>query len=234
MATILDKIMLQNWKQADQLYNTETMLPISEIQNDVIILKDGGLRSIIKVEWLNLDLRNDDDVFAVLEQYKKFINSLSFPIQILIRNTYLDLSKYINFMQKKINKIKTPLLKEQGKQYVGFLDTINNQQWLIYVKEFYIIVPFYAESDKANMIKKPRWEKLLSVLNSKEGVDKIVSRYRTFIKTRQQLDLRSNLIEEGLRAVGMNTQKLGLEGIVSLLFESYNPSLHVSQAEYKP
>ena len=38
-------------------YNTETMLPISEIRGDTIILKDSGLRAILKVTWLNIDLR---------------------------------------------------------------------------------------------------------------------------------------------------------------------------------
>ena len=79
--------------QSDNLFNTETMLPISEIKNWIVILKDGGLRSIIKVEWLNLDLKNYDEQQVILEQYKRFLNWLSFPIQILVRNTYLDLTE---------------------------------------------------------------------------------------------------------------------------------------------
>ena len=79
----------------DSLFNTEVMLPISEIKDGVIILKDGGLRSILRVEGLNLDLKNYDEQQVVLEQYKRFLNGLSFPIQILIRNTYLDLTDYL-------------------------------------------------------------------------------------------------------------------------------------------
>ncbi|GHV25407.1 MAG: hypothetical protein LBD11_06805 [Candidatus Peribacteria bacterium] len=71
------------------------MLPISEIRDGVVILKDGGLRGIIRVEGLNLDLKNYDEQQVVLEQYKRFLNGLSFPIQILVRNTYLDLTDYL-------------------------------------------------------------------------------------------------------------------------------------------
>ncbi|MBO4203709.1 hypothetical protein J5893_02655 [bacterium] len=71
------------------------MLPISEIRDGTIILKDGGLRGILKVEGLNLDLKNADEQAVVLEQYKRFLNGLDFPIQILVRNTYLDLTDYL-------------------------------------------------------------------------------------------------------------------------------------------
>lgn len=132
----------------------------------------------------------------VLEQYKRFINSLDFPIQILIRNTYLDLTQYIDYMQKSVSKISAPMLRDQGNQYIAFLDKISAQQGLIFVKEFYIVIPYYPDSNKNEMIKKPRWQKLLMVLDTQEGIDKIVSKYRTFIKHRRYLDIRANLVIE--------------------------------------
>lgn len=232
MASLLEEKLIQKGKKSDQLYNTETMLPISEIQEDTVILKDGGLRAIIKVEWLNLDLRNDDETLMVLEQYKRFINSLDFPIQILIRNTYLDLTQYIHHMENSVSKITAPLLKNQWEQYISFLDKISAQQGLIFVKEFYVVVPYYSESNKSDMIKKPRWQKLLMVLDAQDGIDKIVGRYRTFIKHRRQLDVRTNLVIEGLKGAGMRTERLQLKDIVSLLFSSYNPAVHVSQSDF--
>ena len=232
MATALEQVLIQKWKKSDQVYNTETMLPISEIQEDTIILKDGWLRAIIKVNGLNLDLRNDDEVMITLEQYKRFINSLSFPLQILVRNTYLDLTQYINHMQNSISTIDTPLLKEQGDLYVDFLERISSEQWLIFVKEFYVIIPFYSETNKNSIIKKPWREKLIDVLNAQEWIDKIIGRYRTFIRNRRQLDIRASLVMEGLRSAGMRTERLELSAIVSLLFASYNPALHISQAEF--
>lgn len=168
----------------------------------------------------------------VLEQYKRFINSLDFPIQILIRNTYLDLTQYIDYMQKSVAKISAPMLKEQGEQYISFLDKISVQQGLIFVKEFYVVIPYYSESNKNEMIKKPRWQKLLMVLDAQEGIDKIIGRYRTFIKNRRQLDIRAGLVIEGLKGAGMRTERLELKDIVSLLFASYNPAVHVSQADF--
>ena len=128
--------------QSDNLFNTETMLPISEIKNGIVILKDGGLRSIIKVDWLNLDLKNYDEQQVILEQYKRFLNWLAFPIQILIRNTYLDLTEYLSYLKRNLKEIENPALKNQWKSYISFLEWIDNQQWLIYVKEFYVVIPY--------------------------------------------------------------------------------------------
>ena len=50
MSSLFEEKRIQKGKKSDQLYNTETMLPISEIQENTIILKDGGLRAILKVE----------------------------------------------------------------------------------------------------------------------------------------------------------------------------------------
>ncbi len=97
----------------DNVFNTENMLPISEIKNDTIILKDGGLRSIMKITGLNLDLKNADEQAIVLEQYKKFLNGLDFPVQILVRNTYLDLSNYLNYIKTNVDNIENVTLQKQ-------------------------------------------------------------------------------------------------------------------------
>ena len=99
-----DKSKVKKWK-TDNLFNTETMLPISEVKNGIVILKDGGLRSILKVEWLNLDLKNYDEQQIILEQYKRFLNWLSFPIQILISNTYLYLTEYLWYLKYILKEI---------------------------------------------------------------------------------------------------------------------------------
>jgi hypothetical protein len=66
---------------------------------------------------------------VVVEQYKRFLNGLEFPIQIMVHNTYLELSDFITYVQSNITKIKTgTLLREQADAYVGFLDQINAKQ----------------------------------------------------------------------------------------------------------
>lgn len=219
-------------KKADNMFNTEAMLPISEVKNGIVILKDWGMRSIIKVEWLNLDLKNYDEQQVVLEQYKRFLNWLAFPIQILIRNTYLDLTEYLSYLKKNLKEIDNPALKRQWDNYISFLEGIDNQQWLIYVKEFYIVIPYYWDERDAEQVNKSRWDKFLNFLNAKEDVEAIVERYRTFIKYEQNIQTRENVLIAGLNDLWMSAERLDTAGVVSLLFRMYNPLLDSSQARF--
>lgn len=214
----------------EPLFNTEEMMPLSEIRGQTLILKDGGLRAILKVEGINLDLKNYDEQQIVLEQYKRFLNGLQFPVQILIRNTYLDLSDYLNFVKGKVGQISNTVIHEHGQQYVDFLSRIDNQVWLIFVKEFYIVVPYYPNGTDSD-VKKPRWSKIMAVLNMKDSVEKIVSRYRGFIKHEKHLNTRCSVITDGLQSIGMSVERLGMSDIISTLFRSYNPTVHGSQGE---
>jgi len=218
--------------KADNLFNTETMLPISEIKNWIVILKDWWLRSIIKVEWLNLDLKNFDEQQVILEQYKRFLNWLAFPIQILIRNTYLDLTEYLSYLKRNLKWIDNPALKKQWNNYVTFLEGIDNQQWLIYVKEFYIVIPYYWDERDAEQVNRSRWDKFLNVLNAKDDVEMIVERYRTFIKYEQNIQTRENVLIAGLNDLWMSAERLDTASVVSLLFRMYNPLLDSSQARF--
>ena len=226
-----DKSKVKKWK-ADNLFNTETMLPISEIKNGIVILKDGGLRSIIKVEWLNLDLKNYDEQQVILEQYKRFLNWLAFPIQILVRNTYLDLTEYLSYLKKNLKDIENPALKNQWNSYVKFLEWIDNQQWLIYVKEFYIVIPYYWDERDAEQVNRSWWDKFLNILNAKDDVEMIVDRYRTFIKCEQNIQTRENVLIAGLNDLWMSAERLDTASVVSLLFRMYNPLLDSSQARF--
>lgn len=228
----LDKNKVQK-KKPENLFNTETMLPISEIRNDTIIMKDGGLRAILKIQGVNLDLKNSDEQQIVLEQYKKFLNGLEFPMQILVRNTFLDLSNYLQYINKNIQEIENPILKSQGEAYYKFLQDIDMQQWLIYNKEFYVIIPYYESEQDKDQVQRSRRGKLLDVLNAKDSVEKIVQRYRQFIKGKNGLETRVNLVVEGLWGIGIMAEKIRTSEIINVLFRYYNPLLHSSQASIK-
>ena len=209
------------------------MLSVSEIRNDTIIMKDWGLRSILRINGINLDLKNGEEQQIVLEQYKKFLNWLEYPIQILVRNTFLDLSNYLTYINNNLQETENPVLKKQGEAYYRFLQNIDMQQGLIFNKEFYIIVPYYEWEQDKGQIQRSRWGKLLDVLNAKDTVEKIVSRYRVFLKGKNSLDTRINLIIDGLNGMGIGAERVSTSDIISLLFRCYNPLLHSSQATLK-
>lgn len=224
-----EKQTIQKGKQEAQ-FNTETMLPISEIKDGYAILKDGGIRAILKADGINLDLKNFDEIQTILEQYKRFLNGLEFPLQFLVRNTYLDLREYLNYVHQNVHQLDPGALKEQGQRYESFLEDINMKQGLIYVKEFYIVIPYYEQDADVDQVKKPWRSKFMDTLNSKDDVESIVSRYRNFVKGQKMLNTRISLIQEGLNSLGIKTELLNTKEVISLLFSVYNPLLDSTQS----
>ena len=206
------------------------MLPISEIKDGYAILKDGGIRAVLKAEGINLDLKNFNEIQTTLEQYKRFLNGLEFPLQFLVRNTYLDLREYLNYVTTNVEKLDPWALKEQGKNYASFLEDINMKQGLIYVKEFYIVIPYYTNEADTEQVKKPRRSKFMDTLNAKDDIETIVARYRNFVKGQKMLNTRIALIQEGLWGMGIKTELLNTKNLISLLFSVYNPLLDSTQS----
>lgn len=226
-----EKIKIQSIKYKSP-FNTETMLPISEIHGDTIILKDGGYRNIIKVTGLNLDLKSEDEQMRIFEWYKRFLNSLNFPIQILVRNSFLELSTYIDYVDENLKKTDNRQVQSAGNQYLAFLNQINLSQGLLYIKEFYIVIPFYSIDD-SNHIRRPWWKKFIDAFSSFDSAEKIIARYRLFVKQKQELDTRTTLIMEWLKSIGIQSIKLTLSDIVALLFRCYNPTSRKDQSLFQ-
>lgn len=215
-----------------KIANSESLITFSEIRNNTLIMKDGSLRAIIKATWLNLDLKSPDEQNMAINSYRRFLNGLDFPIQIMVHNTYLDLTDYINYLKDQTKTISNSTLAQYGKEYTKFLEQINLQEWLIYTKEFYITVPYATTEKNFSTIRKPRWQKFLDTLDSNESAEKIMARYRQFTANNRFLDTRVALVIEWLRSVWIWCEQLSWEDSIKLLFKIYNPNLHKSQANF--
>ena len=209
-------------KNKEVMETTDKYLQISEIRWDTIIMKDGSLRWILKCSWLNIDLKNAEEQRIVADRYARFLNSIDFPIQILLRSTYLDLSDYLNYVKKNIDNIENEVLKWQWEQYFEFLNKLNDSQWLLFTKEFYIVVPYYVFDDASNM-KESQFKKLMSMLSWTETAESIANKLRDLQKNKKHLNQRCSLVKSWLSWLGIEVKRLDMKEIVSLLFEVYNP-----------
>ncbi|MFA7284198.1 MAG: hypothetical protein WC004_00040 [Candidatus Absconditabacterales bacterium] len=226
-----DKSKFQN-NNIPKIANTESLLKFSEIRNDTLIMNDGSLRAVVKATGLNLDLRSPDEQAMAINSYKRFLNGLDFPIQIIVHNTYLDLTDYINYLKDQVKTLSNNTLAEYGKQYYRFLEDINLQEGLIYTKEFYVVIPYATTEKDFAQIRKPRRQKFLDALDASNSAEKIMARYRQFTINNKFLDTRVALIIEGLRSVGVGCEQLTGDDTIKLLFKIYNPNLHKSQANF--
>ena len=102
---------------------TQDFIPIQEIRDGVIILKNGGMRAIILASSLNFALKSQDEQSSILMQFQNFVNSLDFSIQIFVQSKKLDIRPYIALLEDRYKEQTTELMKIQVREYIEFIKT---------------------------------------------------------------------------------------------------------------
>ncbi len=122
---------------------TQEQIPLEDIQDDLVILKDGSCCAILNVTAMNFSLLSETEQEATIYSYAALLNSLTFPIQILIRSKQKDITAYLKILLQAENDQKNPLLKNLISKYRKFVEEMIKKNNVL-DKKFYIIIPFYA------------------------------------------------------------------------------------------
>jgi type IV secretory pathway VirB4 component len=193
---------------------TQEFVPIQEIRDGIVILKDGSMRSIILASSLNFALKSSDEQNAIISQFQNFLNSLDFSIQIFIQSKRLDIRPYIALLEERYKEQLTELMKIQTREYIEFIKTfVDNSN--IMTKGFFLVVPYMppiltAQNNPiSNIIHKNNQP---DVLNNEK-----------FEEYRSQLEQRVGVVEQGLVRCGIRVAELGTEEVVELYYKIFNP-----------
>lgn len=200
------------------LSSTQTHLRIAEIRDNVLVLKNGGIRSILKTSSINFNLKSEEEQNAIIYSYQNFLNTLEFPIQIVIRSKKLDIDNYIDKL-KKIGKTQSnPLLQKQTFEYAEYIRKLIEYADIM-EKEFYIIVPYDPyRNQKLSLI-----EKFLKWMHPQDTIADIKKRHKEFDELKKGLNQRINVVKSNLENCGLKIKPLTTAEIIELFYKSYNP-----------
>jgi hypothetical protein len=197
------------------LGSTQQSVPIAGVKDGIVILKTGGYRMVLEISAVNFSLKSEEEQNSLIFQYQSFLNSLNFPIEIVIRSRRLDLSPYLTRIKKLSEKSINDLVKAQIDDYVEFvakLITIAN----IMKKTFYVVVPYEPINIKklnildTFMAKSQKFDHLkISDTDFKANVDKLKE--------------RADIVASGLGGMGLHCFQLSTEEIIELFYQIYNP-----------
>lgn len=201
--------------------NTKQFIEIHDIKDNVIILKNGSLRVIMEVGSINFDLKSSDEQIAIIQGFKNFLNSLDFPLQIVIHSRQLDINDYLARTSRAVEGIDNELLRIQGMEYIKFVRGLVELANVM-SKRFYVTVPFYAL--EATNSKRNLWESLrLAFGSSKEKIEAIED--KDFALYKAQIEQRAELIFDGLRGMGLSARFLSSEELTTMFAMLYNHDL---------
>jgi type IV secretory pathway VirB4 component len=196
---------------------TQDFVPIQEIRDGVIILKNGGMRAIILASSLNFALKSQDEQSSILMQFQNFLNSLDFSIQIFVQSKKLDIRPYIALLEDRYKDQLTELMKIQVREYIEFIKTFV-ESTNIMSKSFFVVIPYDPALLSAS--KNP----LSGVFPGKnKGKTATETADQQFQEYRSQLEQRVAVVEQGLVRCGVRAAELGTEEVVELYYKLFNP-----------
>lgn len=196
---------------------TQRYIDIAQIQDDVVVLKDGSMRAVILTSSLNFALKSEQEQTATVSSYVQFLNSLKFPIQIVIQSRKLNIDNYLDELEQKYKEQTNELLKVQIAEYRNFVGELI-ELGEIMSKRFYVVVPFSPGGDG----QKTFFDRLQSTFIP---ATKVTLQRKKFLERRKELLQRVQLVMQGLNGMGLSSALLNTQQLIELYYESYNPEI---------
>lgn len=193
---------------------SQNIVPIREIRDGIVVLKDGGLRAVLLASSINLALKSQEEQEAVFAQFQAFLNSIDFPLQIIIQSRRYDPKPYLAQLETLMAEQTEPLLKTQTREYIQFIESFTEERDIMR-KKFFIVVPYSPGAVERGAMKAIKEYLPFGKAKKSEEIE--------FAAKRTQIDQRTSIIQQGLSRVGVRTVPLGTEEIVELFYKTFNP-----------
>lgn len=118
----------------------QKFIEVKTINNEIITLNNGAMKAILQVQPINFHILSARQQQAIISAYKDFLNSLDFPIQIVMRTVNLSLEEYLQHLEAKVKKAKNEKLQAQFNDFQGFVRGYIEQN-AVKNRLFYIVIP---------------------------------------------------------------------------------------------
>ena len=206
--------------------STQRHLPFSQIRENIILLKDSSARMVLRCSTINFLLKSEEEQDAIIMSFQRFLNSLDFPVQIMIRSSKLDIDWYLEKLKEKAVSQKNSLLQNQTYEYIEYLKKLVEVAQIM-KKEFYIVIPFDMEENRSVKDTSIFWvfKKFWQAINNSDDIVKIRGQIRKFSDLKKWLFWRVNTVKTSLESIWLRAKELEKSELITLLWDYYNPSL---------
>lgn len=189
--------------------STQEHLDIDDILEDMVLLKTGWVALVISTTAVNFDLLSEAEQDATIYAYGALLNSLTFPVEILIRTKKADITSYFKSLEEAEQTQPNPDLKRQIQKYEDFIQS-TVQQKTVLEKEFYLIINFSPlELGIRASFKKPQ---------SQRSKAQLVRDAKSALFPK-----RDHLIKQ-LARLGLTARQLATQELIELFYDIYNPA----------
>lgn len=210
--------------------STQEHLDIEDIVDDLVVLKNAAVVMVLETTSFNFDLLSEMEQDAMIASYGHFLNSLSFPIQVVIRTKKMDITIYLDRLVEMEGKQTNPFLKEKIKSYRKYIAELISKNEVL-DKRFYIVLPYQEITITA-----PSFDPLALILGKPSTVHFNVK--EVLAKAKIQLKPKKEQTISQINQVGLKARQLTTQELVELFYDIYNPDssreqkFRIAAAEY--
>ncbi len=198
---------------------TQNFVKVQAIKDGVVFVGLNKICVIVLVSSLNFLLKSKEEQEAIIYGYQDFLNSLDFPVQILVTSRHVNIDAYLNNLMAIRDREEQEQMRLQIEEYVSFIKalTANNA---VLAKNFYLVIPYStAEQRKGGLFR----DLLKSFMPKKSDEVSQNITGENFLQFKTQLWERLDLVVNGLRRIGLNAVPLNTQECVELFYNFYSP-----------
>lgn len=194
--------------------STQQFLEIDQIREGMVLLRNKGMRGVLMVSSQNFALKSAEEQEATIFQFQSFLNSLDFPLEIIVQSRVLNITGYLDKLKELEGKQEIELLKIQTAEYGKFIkDLIAGGQ--ILSKNFFAVVPFA-------LIEVPGLKSAVGLFGKKKETSPEFTDSH-FQRAKSQLWQRLEFVSQGLRRCGLQAVPLNTSELIELFWSLYHP-----------
>ena len=187
--------------------STQKFIEIADIVDDIVILNSGYACLIIEVKATNFALLSADEQDAKIYSYASLLNSLSFPIQIIIRSKKLNIASYLKLLEEERLNAKNPNFANQIGLYKDFIAELVKVNTVL-DKKFYIVI-YYSSLEQGAV-----------GIREQAGVTSSQSLFAVGAKA--SLHSKAESIHSQIQRINLKAETLGKEKLIKLFYEIFN------------
>ena len=174
--------------------SSRRQIEIKEVKDGILVLPNNEYRMVTETSSVNLELKSEDEQDVLIDSFQNFLNSLSIPLQILIRVREVDIDSYLEKIQKEKQHEKEKMYKLQIDNYTEFVSKLVSGNKILQ-RRFYVVIP-YKNLDHA----------------------------KDFSVIKEHIHLQKDLVVRSLKKLGMKTKVLDSLEVLDLFYGFYNPT----------
>ena len=188
--------------------SVQEMLPLEEIVDGVLCLRGGEYRAVIQAQSVNFALKSEEEQEAVMAAYRSFLNSLSHPVQMLVRILPTNVEPYLKgFRTYVTTHANSEAIRRLALDHEMFVRRLARERTLL-ERRFYIVLPSGHTEGEGHVAIRWPWSFRGRTTRGRDEHQLAVAA--------AQLDVRCHEMGQGLTSFGVSSRRLRSEELAEL------------------